>query len=202
MVPSKPIEPEPDLPRIIGLSAKKRHGKDTLGALLTAHHGYQRIAFADALYAEVAARYGISVEALQDPATKESPLEALGGRSPRVVLQDYGMQRRAEDEEYWVRQVHAVVNDGTKPARRWVITDVRLPNEASFVERHGILVRVERPGYPDSGDRHVSEMALDDWPFQYRIANREGEPEAMLHDLLAQVCGDANFSRCALRIHE
>lgn len=176
-----------DLPRLIGLSAKKRHGKDTLGALLVAHYGYQRIAFADALYAEVAVRYGISVEALQDPATKESPLEALGGRSPRVVLQDTGMQRRSEDEEYWVRQVHAVVNDNTKPARRWVITDVRLPNEAAFVERHGILVRVERPGYPDSGDRHVSEMALDDWPFRYRIANREGEPEAMLSDLLAQV---------------
>ncbi len=180
-----------DLPRLIGLSAKKRHGKDTLGALLIAHHGYQRIAFADALYAEVAARYGLSVEALQDPATKESPLEVLGGRSPRVVLQDTGMQRRAEDEEYWVRQVHAVVNDSTKPARRWVITDVRLPNEAAFVERHGILVRVERPDYPDSGDRHVSEMALDDWPFQYRIANREGEPEAMLSDLLAQVSQDA-----------
>ena len=176
-----------DLPRLIGLSAKKRHGKDTLGALLVAHHGYQRIAFADALYAEVAARYGISVEALQDPATKESTLDVLGGRSPRVVLQDYGMQRRAEDEEYWVRQVHAAVNDGTKPAHRWVITDVRLPNEAAFVERHGILVRVERPDYPDSGDRHVSEMALDDWPFRYRIANREGEPEAMLSDLLAQV---------------
>lgn len=180
-----------DLPRLIGLSAKKRHGKDTLGALLIAHHGYQRIAFADALYAEVAARYGLSVEALQDPATKESPLEVVGGRSPRVVLQDTGMQRRAEDEEYWVRQVHAVVNDSTKPARRWVITDVRLPNEAAFVERHGILVRVERPDYPDSGDRHVSEMALDDWPFQYRIANREGEPEAMLSDLLAQVSQDA-----------
>ncbi len=182
-----------DLPRIIGLSAKKRHGKDTLGALLVAHHGYQRIAFADALYAEVAARYGLSVEALQDPATKESPLEVLGGRSPRVVLQDTGMQRRAEDEEYWVRQVHAVVNDGTKPTRRWVITDVRLPNEAAFVERHGILVRVERPDYPDSGDRHVSEMALDDWPFRYRIANRDGEPEAMLRDLLALSAGLSPF---------
>ena len=176
------------LPRIIGLSAKKRHGKDTLGRLL-AQHGYRRIAFADALYEEVAHRYGVSVATLQHPLTKEMSLEALGGLSPRQALQQHGMEHRAQDAEYWVRRVEQAVDEC--PGQRWVITDVRLPNEAEWAESHGILVRVTRPGLPPDNDTHISETALDNWPFRYRVTNHENQSESMLEQLLGQLSPQA-----------
>ncbi len=176
---------EGDFPHIIGLSAKKRHGKDTLGRQLVEQWGYRRIAFADALYEEVAHRYGVSVATLQHPLTKEMPLDALGWLSPRQALQQHGMERRAEDAEYWVRQVERAVDEC--PGQRWVITDVRLPNEAEYTESRGILVRITRPGLPPAPDAHISETALDNWPFRYQVANREGQSESMLRQLLGQL---------------
>lgn len=182
------ITPWGGLPRIIGLSGKKRHGKDTLGAQL-ARLGYRRAAFADALYAEVSDKTGVPLRVLCDPELKDAPLHELGGRSPRAVLQEYGMARRAADPEYWVRQVKHLVE--TAPAPRWVITDVRLPNEAAWVESCGVLVRVVRPSI-GSDDAHISETALDTWPFRYGVVNRDGRPQEMLAELLDQLLGAAH----------
>ena len=168
-------------PRVIGLSAKKRHGKDTFGAQLQAL-GYARVAFADALYEEVADAYGVSVARLQDPATKEMPMAALGGASPRACLQNHGMRRRAADPEYWIRRVEAVVQD---PTRRFVVTDVRLPDEAAAVARYGVVVRITRPGLPAAPDYHISETALDAYPFRYRLTNHEGDPASLLRNWMA-----------------
>ena len=45
----------------------------------------------------------------------------------------------------------------------WIITDVRFPNEAKAVkDRGGILIRINRPGFENTGD-HLSEIALDDY---------------------------------------
>ncbi len=172
------------MPRVIGLSGKKRHGKDTLGAQLVAEGGYRRVAFADALYREVSELTGVSVSVLQDAANKERAMRELGGKSPRQFLQEHGMRRREDDEDHWVNQVDNMVCG--EPQARFVITDVRLPNEARWAERHGILVRVMRPGCPAT-DTHISEMALDDWPFQYKVLNVEGQSQKMLSSLLAML---------------
>ena len=53
---------------------------------------------------------------------------------------------------------------------RWLITDVRFPNEAAAViQKGGILVRIERNS--DTGD-HPSETALDNYDFQIVIENK------------------------------
>lgn len=53
----------------------------------------------------------------------------------------------------------------------WVITDVRFPNEYRAIkERGGIVVRIDRPGVGPVND-HPSETALDDFEFDFRIAN-------------------------------
>jgi hypothetical protein len=174
-------------PRVIGLSAKKRHGKDTFGAQLQAL-GYVRVAFADALYEEVAEAYGVSVARLQDPATKEMPMAVLGGASPRVCLQNHGMRRRAADPLYWIRRVEALLCDST---RRFVVTDVRLPNEAEMVARYGVMVRITRPGLSAAPDAHISETALDSYPFQHRLTNREGDPAGLLRDWIAVMRAEA-----------
>lgn len=61
---------------------------------------------------------------------------------------------------------------------KWIITDVRFPNEAQAIKaKGGIIVRINRPKYigldmyPVTIIPHPSETALDDWEFDYEIGN-------------------------------
>lgn len=53
----------------------------------------------------------------------------------------------------------------------WIITDVRFKNEAQAIKsKGGIIIRVDRPGFKPIND-HPSETEIDDWNFDYKIAN-------------------------------
>lgn len=64
---------------------------------------------------------------------------------------------------------------------KWIITDVRFPNEYQAIkDRGGIVIRVERPGIELMD--HYSETALDNQHFDYVIYNDGSVP-----DLFSQV---------------
>jgi hypothetical protein len=57
------------------------------------------------------------------------------------------------------------------PASKWIITDVRFPNEAQAIkDRGGVIVRIDRFGI-EPVNAHESETALNNWTFDYKIAN-------------------------------
>ena len=59
--------------------------------------------------------------------------------------------------------------DGPMP--NWIITDTRFPNEAQAIkDKGGIVIRVDRSGVKPIND-HPSEVGLDSWNFDYKIAN-------------------------------
>jgi hypothetical protein len=59
--------------------------------------------------------------------------------------------------------------DGPMP--NWIITDTRFPNEAQAIkDAGGLVIRVDRPGVKPIND-HPSEIGLDGWKFDYKIAN-------------------------------
>lgn len=62
--------------KIVGLVGLRGSGKDTAAQFLV-EKGWKRIAFADALYAEVAKAFGVTVEFLQRRETKELPQKEL-----------------------------------------------------------------------------------------------------------------------------
>ena len=74
-----------------------------------------------------------------------------------------------------------------------VIADVRFPNEAKAIEdAGGSLVRLTRQVIQDD---HSSEIALDDYPFTYRIDNRDNSINSLsvkvnkfYQNLKEQVC--------------
>ncbi len=63
-------------------------------------------------------------------------------------------------------------NDDEQPRLpNWIITDCRFPNEAQAVkDKGGLVIRIDRPGIKPIND-HPSEIALDNWKFDYKIAN-------------------------------
>lgn len=127
-------------PQIIGLTGPAGCGKDTVADLLVAHAGFEKIAFADPLRAEVAVAFDIDMAHLQRRETKEHPLSALAlrrcrndgfvgrigmlhalagqtldldaPRSPRQIMQWWATEyRRKQHPNYWVHRAQIKLSD-------------------------------------------------------------------------------------------
>lgn len=175
---------------LIGVTGRKRSGKDTFAQRLVEAHGYTRVAFADILRQALAALDPL-VRIEEDErglfgfrpgdAHRHFRLSTLletwdwetvkATREGRRLLQAFGTEagRRIYGENVWVDLTAAKVDAIPGPV---VITDVRFPNEADYIEESfGVLVRVERPGLELSADLHPSETALDDREAEWTIRN-------------------------------
>lgn len=110
--------------------------------------------------------------------TKENPLNSitpfknvtfLEMMSVREFLQKLGTDamRNGLHPNTWVNATFANYKPGES---KWIITDVRFPNEAEAIEnRDGVLLRINRN--TDTGD-HPSETALDHYGFKHVIENK------------------------------
>src|SRR5690606_16141847 len=195
---------------LIGLSGKKRAGKDTVAAYLVEKYGFTRVAFADPLReaalkvdpiigAEVdpqgSAAYGYGGE-VHDIATAEpvhlsdvvsqrgweaAKDHCVYGPEVRRVLQRMGVGVRDLDPDFWLRIAAEKIGVMMDARRNVVVTDVRFPNEADYIKRHGFLIRIIRPGL-DHADTHESETALDDYPHDAYLIN-----DGSVQDLRDQV---------------
>lgn len=171
---------------IVGLMGKMGSGKDTVAGRLVARHGFTRLAFADEMRKELAEEYDVPFELFTDRALKEVRCEALGGRSPREVMREHGGWRRdVFGEDYWVNKIAAIIHASSAAEGRYVISDVRLPNEYDWIaSEEGILFRVVRPAMEiGEAHAHFTETALDDYPANVELIN----PEDRLERLFAAV---------------
>lgn len=163
--------------RAIGISGYARAGKDTAGRILVEHHGYLRVSFADKLK-ELALLIDptlISANAdldnnwrLKEFVTDEGWEAAKEYPEVRRLLQAIGTGvRDIVGPNTWVELAMRGIPDGSKV----VFTDARFPSEAEAIKSvGGVIWRVARNGYePVNG--HLSEVALDDWPWDLAIPN-------------------------------
>lgn len=161
--------------KLIALCGAAGAGKDTVADMLPA----RKLAFADALYREVAEAWGVEQHVLRCRETKETPTPRLSlmsstedeffitdammahcpyaPRSPRQILQWWGDYRRAQDPDYFVNSLRFHL-EGGHPSQPIVITDVRFPNEAALIRQlGGQLWQIRRPGYEAGGTGHASD---------------------------------------------
>ena len=169
--------------KIIGIAGALGSGKSTLADHLIARHGYVRAAFGDAIKAEIVQfcrktliahlierSLGLHflVEVDKTPQVWNDQIERVmyRERTPltRALQQEWGMMRRAQDPDYWVRAWKErlaalgnvqVVND-----------NVRFENEARAIRAmNGLLVKVERPKLetPALAADDPTERGLADW---------------------------------------
>lgn len=164
---------------LIGLSGYAQVGKDSVGRFLVEDHGFTRYAFADVLRSVLYALnpvliverhgWGEEVGRLQE-VVDEATWEIAKQENPEVrrLLQAMGTEagRKILGEDVWVNAVFNKIEEDNV-----VITDVRFPNEAQRVKAEGgYVVRVNRPGVV-AVNNHPSEVALDEWGFDYTVPN-------------------------------
>lgn len=155
---------------IIGLIGRKRSGKDTTATRLVEAHGFERVAFADALKA---AAYDVNPLIADDGLRLADLVDSVGWEAAksftevRRFLQELGVSmRRHVNTHIWVDVVRDRLVRARYTGERVVVTDVRFPNETSLIEEFGgVVVKIERPGLPtdDAASQHISERALDDY---------------------------------------
>jgi len=150
---------------LIGISGKKRTGKDTVGAMVVEwlnEHGFDaaQVAFADQLKDEVAEATGVNRR-----------MQEMDKERWRPILQWWGVEFRRHyfGQDYWVSKMTQKLLAMDEDLA--VVTDVRFRDEADFIRASGgFVVRVEREtGLQDS---HSSETDLDGYSeFQATLSN-------------------------------
>jgi len=177
---------------IIGLVGRKQSGKDTVFRMIRelGIDAY-RAAFADALKCEVydeLRRGGMPVVALllEDGQPLTSPPEGDATTIEKVmwidqrkdqfrhVLQCYGTdyRRRFFGDRYWIDRAAETIYSLRGQCEVIVVTDVRFPNEASYIkECGGTVIRIDRwPGLwawlkrkllPEHKSECVERIAVD-----------------------------------------
>jgi len=146
------------------LSGYAQSGKDTAAAELVRRAGFERRAFADALKAvaydsdpdiwagyEEMSSLSVMVDVLGWDEVKQYP-------DVRLYLQLLGVAARKHlGEDVWVKAVERTMS----LYGRYVITDVRFPNEYAWIRsKGGVIIRITRPGVGPVNE-HVSEQLAD-----------------------------------------
>jgi ABC-type oligopeptide transport system ATPase subunit len=175
---------------LIGLSGRIGSGKDTVGAIIqeltrpeiegyvTFINGEWKPAlggsdwrirkYAYKLKQIASILIGIPIEKFEDHEFKKSELGPEWGMTVRSFLQKLGTEavRNGLHDHAWINALFADFTEDSK----WIITDVRYPNEYEAIkQRGGIMIRVNRG--EQSKDAHISETALDEFKFDYVIDN-------------------------------
>lgn len=140
---------------IIGVTGRKRSGKDTIGKYLVENHGFTRVAFADSLKEACKIIFGFSDEQVYGDELKEV-IDEYWNHSPREILQKVGTELFRDQlprvcgnigDDIWIRSVERQINNLRKQGhQRFVITDVRFENELNFIkkQKNGYVWKVIR----------------------------------------------------------
>lgn len=152
---------------VIGLTGYAGSGKDFTARVLIEKYGFERIAFADGIKDVLYELnpYVATNEHFLTPLAQIVDAEGwdVAKQKPdvRQMLQRLGVAARTYiGANIWVDAVFNKMETGKK----YVITDVRFPNEAeAIMKKDGDIWRIVRPGVGAIND-HISEHALDGHP--------------------------------------
>lgn len=187
-------------PVLIGLIGRAGSGKTEAADHLERTHGFLSVAFAAALKVDVLEpmlhTLGIDHAYLYEPRLKAAPLPGYEREqlTARKLLQLFGDAGRACAPDWWVDQLAASVGldaaHAFAPAHdRIVVSDVRFPNEAAWITRHGgVLVRLHRE-QAEPVRQHISEQHVDTLTAHVDLFNH-GPTLAGLHALIDGVLAD------------
>jgi rhodanese-related sulfurtransferase len=167
--------------KVIGFCGYAQSGKDTAAGFLTAH-GYERLAFADALRDSVYLLNPIvrvssignadcEYERVQDLVDRVGwDVAKVSYPEIRQLLQRMGTEvgRALYGESFWVDRVLLQMDSWNN----YVITDVRFPNEVEAVRSvGGKVIRIYREGV-GAVNTHVSDTGVDDLEIDAVVLNQ------------------------------
>lgn len=154
--------------------------KDTHQWWLEIKSGWRTKSYAEKLKQVASLVTGVPIYKFNDHEFKKSNLgKEWGFMSVREFLQRLGTDamRKGLYDSVWINALMS----GYTPSDKWLITDVRFPDEAQAIkDRGGVIVRVNRPNVGPTNN-HISELAMDHWKYDETITNRDGMAELLIN---------------------
>jgi len=179
---------------IIALSGKRGTGKTTAAKFLAKNRGYTLVSFAEELRRLSRHIFPFTEADMSDPAKKESPWAEYEW-SPRDFMVHFGEFVRFYDKDYWAKKVL----NNLDPKKKYVIDDMRFPNEYELVKSLGAAtVRINRYEHLNPFGKNldiVSETSLDHHPFDYVIHDCRNTSLRSLHEEIDHVHSDLTEKR-------
>ncbi len=162
---------------IIGFVGRKRSGKTIASEAIRKRCIANNVPFKRHGFADPIRQFALNVGLTDEQvfgSEKETPLDMLGGKSPRQFMQLFGTEfgRNMIHDKFWI----AVWMKTLPSLSRGIVAvdDVRFQNEADAIRAvGGTLVRISRP-FPDNQpvrDPHPSETEQDSIRVDYHIGN-------------------------------
>ena len=167
---------------IIGIIGKAYSGKSTLGQYLIDQHGFFKISFAERLKKMCINAGLVTYEECYIEKTAHS----------REILQKVGTDlfRNQVDPYYWVKELQPDYDQLIRCGiTKFVIDDVRFPNEAKWIKSYpyGVTVKVIREGFLDkvAGNVHPSESYQDQIVPDFTLSAKSGDIDKLKNGMFA-----------------
>ena len=163
--------------KIIGIAGLAGSGKDTVGEAIRAfgkldRENWEIKKFATELKRIASILTGYKIQDFESQEFKNAKLgPEWGDMTVRDMLQKIGTEAMRDNlhPDVWVNALFSTYGYNS----RWIITDVRFPNEVERIKQHsGTLIKVVRPGVVALD--HYSEKALDDFDGWDHVINNDG----------------------------
>lgn len=160
---------------LIGLTGKKRSGKDTTADYLVEKYGFEKISFATPLKEICKILFSFSDNQLYGDEKEE--IDKRWDISPRKVFQFIGTNlfrdRMSElipniEKNFWVKCTEEILE--SKLNKNIVVTDCRFDNEVNVIKKHkGYVFRINREN--NNIDTHSSETEIENLLVDSDISN-------------------------------
>lgn len=175
-------------PRLIGLTGPIGSGKDTAADYLEQHYGFVKLSFAIPVKRLTATLLGLNMDEIM---TREVKAKRVlnGTKTVGQVMQGIGEGlRQSISPDLWVDTLFA--NWDPTDDDKWVIADVRYPNEVTRIQQlGGVVIQITgdpkniRANQVDQRDpTHASETALQGMQFYHQI-NNDGSMENLYRSI-------------------
>lgn len=154
-----------NLPRLVGVTGKKYHGKDTVADYIANKYKYNKYALAHIIKLICSIMFGLNDEQLNG-SKKEIPIPGWYNLTPRTMFQFVGtelfrdnMHKLHKDigNDIWIISAEKKIERDNAKQIRTIIPDVRFENEIDMIRKHrGVVIKVVRN--VENTDSHSSEM--------------------------------------------